>query len=190
MLQLISEHISRFLGRMYHVLIFQQGGKYILDSASPGGSSNETDGGGIGGEVEFNSLDELVLFLTGHNLKVGDDEVHLTDTCPCADDAVRLSSNSELGQALPRSYSTFFLVCAALRRTKEMDDTDIMTDTLANLFGTRTVVICVAHSALQLDGQPLAGDNIYWAVLVKDLDQKGYFIKIVDKEVSRVKLGK
>jgi len=96
-LQLISGNVSRFLGRMYHVLIFQRGGKYVLDSASPGGG-NETDGG-LGGEVEFNSLDELVLFLTGHNLKVGDDEVHLTDTCPCADDAMRLSSNSESQQA-------------------------------------------------------------------------------------------
>jgi len=65
-----------------------------------------------------------------------------------------------------------------------VDDTDVMTDTLANLFGTRTIVICVAHSSLQLEGLPLVGDNIYWAVLVKDLDQKGYFIKIVDKKVS------
>ena len=78
---------------MYHVLIFQQGGKYILDSTCP---PNEGDSGEGGGGVEFNSLDELVLFLTGHNLKVGDDEVHLTDTCPCADDSVRLSSNGEL----------------------------------------------------------------------------------------------
>ncbi len=77
---------------MYHVLIFQQGGKYVLDTSTP--PREGVDGEeGVTGEVEFNSLDELVLFLTGHNLKVGDDEVHLTDTCPCADDSVRLSSN-------------------------------------------------------------------------------------------------
>ncbi len=65
-----------------------------------------------------------------------------------------------------------------------MDDTDLMTDTFATLFGTRSVVICVAHSSLQLDGQPQDTENIYWAVLLKDLDQKGYYIKIVDKAVS------
>lgn len=77
---------------MYHVLIFQQGGKYILDSAGP---PSEGDSGEGSEGVRFSSLDELVLFLTGHSLKVGDDEVQLTDTCPCADDSSRLSSNGE-----------------------------------------------------------------------------------------------
>lgn len=77
--------VLRYVGRMYHVLIFQQAGKYLLDSAG------ET---GVEGGVDFNSLDELVLFLTGHNLKVGDDEVRLTNTCPC--DSSRISSNCEL----------------------------------------------------------------------------------------------
>ena len=75
---------------MYHVLIFQQSGKYMLDSAG------EAAGVGEEGAVQFSSLDELVLFLTGHNLKVGEDEVKLTETCPCVDDATRLSSNSML----------------------------------------------------------------------------------------------
>lgn len=69
---------------MYHVLIFQKDGKYLLDSAEESGE----DGG-----VQFSSLDELVLFLTGHNLKVGEDEVQLTDPCLCADDSTRISSN-------------------------------------------------------------------------------------------------
>ena len=68
----------------------------MLDTAGEAGVE-----GGEGG-VQFNSLDELVLFLTGHNLKVGEDEVKLTDTCPCVDDTVRLSSNC----MLYRSYNT------------------------------------------------------------------------------------
>ena len=71
---------------MYHVLIFQQEGKYLLDSA--GDAEAEEC-------LQFSSLDELVLFLTGHNLKVGEDEVQLTGTCPCAQDATRMSSNCE-----------------------------------------------------------------------------------------------
>ena len=67
-----------------------------------------------------------------------------------------------------------------------MDDTDLMTDIFATLFGTRTVVICVAHSSLQLDGQPQQGEQTYWAVLVKDLDLKGYYIKLVDKEARPI----
>lgn len=72
---------------MYHVLVFQQGGQYVLDSAGEVSTQGEEGG------VHFNSLDELVLFLTGHNLKVGEDEVKLTDTCPCVDDTARMSSN-------------------------------------------------------------------------------------------------
>ncbi len=69
---------------MYHVLIFQEDGKYVLDSA---GEAEEE------GNVKFSSLDELVLFLTGHNLKVAEDEVQLTTPCPCADNSTRISSN-------------------------------------------------------------------------------------------------
>ncbi len=77
---------------MYHVLIFQQqGGKYVLDSAT-----NDTAESESGDQsVQFTSLDELVLFLTGHNLKVGEEDVQLTETCPCLDDSFRISSNSE-----------------------------------------------------------------------------------------------
>ncbi len=75
---------------MYHVLIFQQAGKYVLDSTANdmGDTGDATDE-----SVQLDSLDELVLFLTGHNLKIGDEEVQLTETCPCADDSVRISSN-------------------------------------------------------------------------------------------------
>lgn len=70
---------------MYHVLVFQQKGKYVLDSVS---DQEEI--------VEFSSLDDLILFLTGHNLKVGEDEVQLSDICSCADDSLRISSNCRL----------------------------------------------------------------------------------------------
>lgn len=77
---------------MYHVLIFQKGGKYVLDSAGPPSEGKDE---GEGGEIQFSSLDELVVFLTGHNLKVGDDEVQLTESCPCVNDLTKLSSNGE-----------------------------------------------------------------------------------------------
>lgn len=69
------------------MLIFQQEGKYLLDSAGDAAETEEC--------LQFSSLDELVLFLTGYNLKVGEDEVQLTGTCPCAQDAMRMSSNCE-----------------------------------------------------------------------------------------------
>lgn len=82
---------------MYHVLIFQQAGKYVLDSAT-----NDSSSEGVDEAVQFNSLEELVQFLTGHNLKVGEEDVQLTETCPCPDDSFRISSNSE-------SKKTFWL---------------------------------------------------------------------------------
>ena len=74
---------------MYHVLIFQQGGQYVLDGT---GEVVEEEGGEET-PISFNSLDELILFLTGHNLKVGEDDIQLTDTCPCVDDSMKMSSN-------------------------------------------------------------------------------------------------
>ena len=76
---------------MYHVLIFQQDGKYVLDA------TNESSEAGDASDqnVYFKSLDELVVFLTGHNLRVGEEEVQLTETCTCPDDSVRISSNCE-----------------------------------------------------------------------------------------------
>lgn len=52
-------------------------------------------------------------------------------------------------------------------------------------------VICVAHSSVSLDGKVQHSDQAktYWVALVKDLDQKGYFIRTVDKEVSHVWSG-
>ena len=87
---------------MFHVLIFQQGKKYILDTA---GSSRERET--EGGEVQFGCLDELVLFLTGHTLKVGDEELQLTDTCPCENNSIRLSSNGECYSSLNLQSITY-----------------------------------------------------------------------------------
>ena len=36
---------------------------------------------------------------------------------------------------------------------------------------------------MNLGGELTQEDKSYWIVIVKDLEQKGYFIKIVDKEV-------
>lgn len=54
---------------MYHVLIFHQGSQYHLDS--DGDHSEEP--------LLFDSLDELVVFCTGHELRVEGDEVHLNE---------------------------------------------------------------------------------------------------------------
>ena len=42
----------------------------------------------------------------------------------------------------------------------------------------------MAHSGVSLDGQQHSVDTqMYWVALVKDLDQKGYYIRTVDTEV-------
>lgn len=84
---------------MYHVLIFQQAGKYLLDSVAEASEGSEGSG------VHFSSLDELVLFLTGHNLKVGEDEIKLTEACPFLDDSIRMSSNCTLADQVQHSCS-------------------------------------------------------------------------------------
>ena len=45
-------------------------------------------------------------------------------------------------------------------------------------------VICTAHSKLSIDGQPRGGGKEYLAIIAKDGEKKGFFIRIVDKEVS------
>ena len=42
----------------------------------------------------------------------------------------------------------------------------------------------MAHSSVRLDGQQGEEAKSYWVALVKDLEQKGYFIRTVDREVS------
>jgi hypothetical protein len=46
-------------------------------------------------------------------------------------------------------------------------------------------VVCTAHSKLSVDGQPRGGGKEYLAIIAKDGEKKGYFIRIVDKEVIR-----
>ena len=45
-------------------------------------------------------------------------------------------------------------------------------------------VICTAHSKLSIDGQPRGGGKEYMAIIAKDGVKKGFFIRIVDKEVG------
>lgn len=73
---------------MYHVLIFQKEGKFYLDSA---GEQSEDP-------VIFDTMDEMVSFLIGHDLKVNAEEIHLHEILPCDDELkyrLRLSSNGE-----------------------------------------------------------------------------------------------
>lgn len=46
-------------------------------------------------------------------------------------------------------------------------------------------VICVAHSSASIDGQQDTEEKSYWVAIVKDLEQKGYFIRVVDKTVRK-----
>jgi hypothetical protein len=46
-------------------------------------------------------------------------------------------------------------------------------------------VLCVAHSTASIDGQQGGEEREYWAAVVKDLNMKGFYIRIVDKEVRR-----
>lgn len=84
---------------MYHVLIFQQEGKYYLDT------DNTAVGDSSGGQepeptsqLAFDTLDDLVVFLVGHEMKVEGDEVHLQEVVICSEDqasTLRISSNGE-----------------------------------------------------------------------------------------------
>ncbi|XP_064393588.1 uncharacterized protein LOC135341052 [Halichondria panicea] len=155
--------------RMHHVLVFQKEGKFHLDSA---GEQSEDP-------IIFETMDEMVSFLIGHDLKVNGEEIHLQEMLPCIDELkyrVRLSSN-------------------AATRGAETEDSDQLTNLFATLFGTHCVVICTAHSKLSFDGKPLAKDGKeYMAVIAKDGKQKGFFLRLVDKEekcvIGEKKVGK
>ena len=88
---------------MYHVLIFQQEGKYYLDTDNSvvGDSSESVDGvhqPEPTSQLAFDTLDDLVVFLVGHEMKVEGDDVHLQEVVVCSDDqasTLRISSNGE-----------------------------------------------------------------------------------------------
>lgn len=84
---------------MYHVLIFQTGGKYKLDIAGDNGDE----------PASFDSLDDLVMFLIGHDMKIDEDEIHLKEVVPCSTgsptSSVRISSNGELSIYIPLSHT-------------------------------------------------------------------------------------
>ena len=86
---------------MYHVLIFQQDGKYYLDTDS---STVVGDDNGEAVQLQpeptsqlaFDTLDDLVVFLIGHEMKVEGDDVHLQEVVACAENqasSIRISSN-------------------------------------------------------------------------------------------------
>ena len=86
---------------MYHILIFQQSGKYYLDTDSAvvgddGGPTEETDQADPTSQLAFDTLDDLVVFLVGHEMKVEGDDVHLQEVVTCAENqasTLRISSN-------------------------------------------------------------------------------------------------
>lgn len=85
---------------MYHVLIFKQDGKYYLDTDS---TAVGDDGGKAvhqqpepTSQLAFDTLDDLVVFLIGHEMKVEGDDVHLQEVVACAENQasnIRISSN-------------------------------------------------------------------------------------------------
>lgn len=48
-------------------------------------------------------------------------------------------------------------------------------------------IICTAHSKLSVDGQSRGGGKDYLAIIAKDGEKKGFFVRIVDKEVFTYK---
>ena len=88
---------------MYHILIFQQNGKYYLDTdnavvGDSGGPVEETDQAQPEptSQLAFDTLDDLVVFLVGHEMKVEGDDVHLQEVVTCAENQasmLRISSN-------------------------------------------------------------------------------------------------
>lgn len=86
---------------MYHVLIFQQDGKYYLDTDSTVvGDDSGPEAAQLRPEptsqLAFDSLDDLVVFLIGHEMKVEGDDIHLQEVVACAENqasTIRISSN-------------------------------------------------------------------------------------------------
>ncbi len=62
---------------MYHVLIFHQAGQFHLDSAVEGEAEENPT---------FDSLDDLVVFLMAHDLRVEGTEVHFVEAITCMDE--------------------------------------------------------------------------------------------------------
>ena len=84
---------------MYHILIFQQNGKYFLDTDNtvvgdvPDGGEQQPE---PTSQLAFDTLDDLVVFLVGHEMKVEGDDVHLQEVVVCAENQasmLRISSN-------------------------------------------------------------------------------------------------
>lgn len=146
-------------GRVYHVLIFQEGGQFHLDSA--GDQSEEP--------LHFDSLDDLVVFCIGHNLRVAGDEVQLHEAVACETTSSPLHN---AGDSPRRTGSG---------KSKE-EDSDLLTDLFATVFGAHCSVVSVAHSTLNYDGQVLEEGKELLVAIVKDSREKGFFIRMVDPE--------
>ena len=67
---------------MYHVLIFHKAGRYRLDLAAAAAAGEAENGSAE--EASFETLDDLVDFAAGHDLRVEGDEVTLQEPVACA----------------------------------------------------------------------------------------------------------
>eukprot|EP00731_Ephydatia_muelleri_P026835 Em0018g935a len=146
-------------GHIYHILVYNRDGRYILDTSEEGDSPHA-----------FDSLDDLVTYCTTHELRVEGDELQLHHVLPC-----------EIGQpqSQPKSHHRF-------QQITRHEDSDTLTDLLAPLFGSHCTVIALAHSHLHFNGQPLPEGVEYLSVLMKDSQQKGYYIRLVDTKDRKV----
>ena len=98
---MLMDVLSRSSGRVYHVLIFNRGGRYYLDSVI-GAVEEEQEAGGEGeGSPSFDSLDDLVRFLMGHDLKVEGVEVQFMEAVTCTDEAPQSQSSREFSLYIP-----------------------------------------------------------------------------------------
>lgn len=147
---------AKSAGHIYHVLVYNRDGRYVLDTSEEGDSPHA-----------FDSLDDLITYCTTHELRVEGDELQLHHVLPC-------ESHSQ-----PKSQHRF-------QQVTRHEDSDALTDLLAPLFGSHCTVITLAHSHLHFNGQPLPDGVEYLTVLMKDSQQKGYYIRMVDTKERKV----
>ncbi|CAI8034911.1 Tyrosine-protein phosphatase corkscrew (Fragment) [Geodia barretti] len=146
-------------GKVYHVLIFHKGGEYSLDVAGEGGAP-----------AVFSSLDDLVVFCMSHKMRMEGDEVSLKEVIHCGDE--------------PLANEDFPVM--ETNGSKEVEDTDQLTDLFLSLFGRQCSVVSVGHSSLNFAGQPLPSGEERLVILARDRPQKAFFIKVVDPQERKV----
>jgi hypothetical protein len=88
--------------------------------------------------------------------------------------------------ACPRVCSNTAGCLSMVAGSKEVEDTDQLTDLFLSLFGRQCSVVSVGHSSLNFAGQPLPSGEERLVILVRDRPQKAFFIKVVDPQERKV----